>query len=82
MTQNYSETDPADPKVSLDVTHARGARRVGLIWMLIASTALAVIALFGAWAFHAPQLSRANLQDPPMVDRGADVTNPDLPAAR
>ena len=42
----------ADGAQTIGVDDARGAQRVGLIWMLVISTALAALLLLGLWAFN------------------------------
>ena len=42
----------ADGVQTIGVEDARGAQRVGLIWMLVISTALAAVLLIGLWAFN------------------------------
>ena len=41
---------------TIGVDDARGAQRVGLIWMLVISTALAAVLLLGFWAFNVGRL--------------------------
>ena len=48
-----------------DARQGRWGRHV--FWVLVISTALAVIALFSAWAFHSPGLTVANEQSKPTV---------------
>ena len=50
---------------AIEVTKARGARRVGLIWMLVISTALAALVLLAIWAFDSHHLSKAGRRDNP-----------------
>ena len=42
----------ADSAQTISVDDARGAQRVGLIWMLLISTVLAAVLLLGFWAFN------------------------------
>jgi hypothetical protein len=52
-------TETSGPVVS--ATRARqGIRGTGLFWVLLVSTLLAVVGLFAAWMWRAPQLARAN----------------------
>jgi len=46
------------PKIA--ATRARGARRVGLIWMLVISTAAAALVLLGLWAVESGRLARSD----------------------
>ena len=46
----------ADGVQKISVNDARGAQRVGLIWMLVVSTVLAVVLLIGFWAFNLSNL--------------------------
>lgn len=52
---------PAAPpaETTLTPTEARGGQRVGLIWMLVISTALAAIALLGFWAINSHHMNSA-----------------------
>ena len=45
---------------TIEMTDARGAQRVGLIWVLGISMILAVVALFGYWALDSHHLSQGN----------------------
>ena len=50
----------------IDATDARqGLRGRHVLWMLVASTALAVAALFGSWMFRAGDLSAADASSTP-----------------
>ncbi len=56
--------------IELDVTHARQARRGRhVLVVLIVSTALATIALFGAWAFFSGSLAGKSGEAPPAAAR-------------
>ncbi len=61
---------------TIGVTDARGARRVGLIWMLVISTALAVIAVLGVWALN---IQRLNSLGQPHVAAHAGKVPPSAP---
>ena len=47
----------ADGVQTISVDDARGAQRVGLIWMLVVSTVLAAVLLIGFWAFNLRNLT-------------------------
>lgn len=49
----------------IEVTDARGAERVGLIWMLGISTSLAAMMLIGVWAFNSDHMNSASHNDNP-----------------
>jgi hypothetical protein len=68
----------AGPEVT--VTEARGAERTGRnIWILVISTALAVVLLIGYWLLHAPHM--ANINHPQQRDMNVqDVSTFNTPA--
>lgn len=49
------------PARTLGATRARQGR-LGrhVVWILLVSTALAALALFGAWTVHAPEMARTS----------------------
>jgi hypothetical protein len=49
----------------IEVTDARGAQRVGLIWMLVTSTGMAATILIGIWAFNSHHMNSARHNDNP-----------------
>ncbi len=56
--------------IDLDVTHARQARRGRhVLIVLIVSTALAIVTLFGAWAFFSGSMAGMSGEAPPAVAR-------------
>ncbi len=61
---------------TIEVTDARGARRVGLIWMLVVSTALAALVLLGIWAFDSHHLSKVSASDNPGLAAAAPEKAP------
>ena len=50
---------------NIGVTKARGATRVGLIWMLVISTAAAVVVVFGIWAIESGRLASSEKHSGP-----------------
>lgn len=56
---SYTPPDPDNP-VHIGEEKARGARSVGLIWMLVASLAAGVVALAIILAYFAGALNEAN----------------------
>jgi hypothetical protein len=56
---SYTPPDPEN-RVHIGEEQARGARRVGLVWMLVASLAAGVIALAITLAYFAGALHEAN----------------------
>ncbi|MBI5939799.1 MAG: hypothetical protein HY859_05170 [Caulobacterales bacterium] len=55
-------------ELHIDATDARQASwGRHAFWMLICSTALVVVALFGAWAYRADDLSAADARSRPSV---------------
>lgn len=62
----------------LDATEARQGRwGRHVFWVLVISTALAVIALFSSWAFHAGDLSAASEASTPTAAEAAATTGPE-----
>lgn len=62
---------PQTGETHIEATDARQGRwGRHVFWVLVASTALAVVALFGSWAFHAGDLSAADATRSPTA---ADV---------
>jgi hypothetical protein len=59
-----------------DARQGRWGRHV--FWVLVISTALAVMALFGSWAFHSNGLQAANDRSTPTVEdaRSAGADGP------
>jgi len=62
----------------LNATRARQGRfGRHVFWVLLISTALAAIALFGAWTWRAPDLARSNNSNGPSQDaRAFDMGEP------
>ncbi len=61
----------------LEATEARQGRwGRHAFWMLIASTTLAVIALFTAWAFYSGAFTEANEANTPTAAEAAATTGP------
>lgn len=57
---------PNGGEIHIDATDARQANwGRHAFWMLICSTTLVVVALFGAWAFRAGDLADANAKSTP-----------------
>jgi hypothetical protein len=57
---------PAGGETHIEATDARqGLRGRHVLWMLVASTALAVAALFGSWMFRAGDLAAADASRTP-----------------
>ncbi|HEY7900487.1 MAG TPA: hypothetical protein VIC25_04810 [Caulobacteraceae bacterium] len=73
----------ADPERRIDIgqEQARGARHVGLIWMLVASLAIAVVVLAIVVAWYAGALNQANLQGGPGAIPKASAQQFHTPAA-
>jgi hypothetical protein len=62
----------------LEATEARQGRwGRHVFWVLVASTVLAVLALFGSWAFHAGDLQAASEASTPTVAEAAATTGPE-----
>jgi len=57
MTSDRQLDNPPDG--GIEMTRARGAQRVGFIWILLISMALAWMALFGYWAIDSHHLATA-----------------------
>jgi hypothetical protein len=58
----------------IEVTDARGAQRVGLIWMLVISTSFAAVILMGIWAFNSHHMNSASHNDNPTSAASAKNT--------
>jgi hypothetical protein len=43
----------------IEMMRARGAQRVGFVWILLISTVLAAVVLFGYWAIESGHLASA-----------------------
>ncbi len=61
---SYTPPDP-EQRVHIGEEQARGARSVGLVWMLVASLAAGVIALAIILAYFAGALHQANSRGGP-----------------
>ena len=61
----YSANRPSEESGHTDIgmTRARGARHVGLIWMLVASTAAAIVVVFGLWAVESGHLGSSDTRN-------------------
>jgi hypothetical protein len=61
----YSANRPSESGAHTDIgmTKARGARHVGLIWMLIASTVAAIVVVFGLWALESGHLGSSDTRN-------------------
>lgn len=57
MVPDPKQPATSDATTTLTPTEARGGQRVGLIWMLVISTALAAIALVGYWAINSRHMN-------------------------
>jgi hypothetical protein len=74
-----TDANSADHAPVLDATEARQGRRGRhVLWILVISLALVVIALFGAWAMHARQLASTEHAH---GRQGADASAFQAPAA-
>ncbi|HEY5288525.1 MAG TPA: hypothetical protein VIJ59_00700 [Caulobacteraceae bacterium] len=73
------ETPPSGPsgqtRVDIGETEARGARRVGYIWILVASLAIAVVVLALMLVYFSGSLSDANRRGGPASIPKADAAN-------
>jgi predicted membrane-bound mannosyltransferase len=71
-----SQTPPTDDEqhqIHIGEVQARGARRVGLIWMLVASLAAMVIVMAVVLAYFAGSLAQANRHGGPGAIPKADA---------
>ena len=59
----------------IEMTRARGAERVGFIWVLLISMALAWVVLFGYWALESHHLASAR-QAVPQAPAAAFTATP------
>ena len=64
---------PTDDRVHIDEIAARGARSVGLIWMLVASLLAVVVVLAAVLAYFSGSLSEANRHGGPGAVPKADA---------
>lgn len=69
-------SDPSpNGKIHIGQEKARGARHVGLIWMLVASLVVVIVVMAMVLAFFAGSLAQANRQGGPNSIPKADAAN-------
>ncbi|HEY1447033.1 MAG TPA: hypothetical protein VGF33_00720 [Caulobacteraceae bacterium] len=72
--------DP-EPRVHIDEIDARGARSVGLIWMLVASLAAVIIVLAAVLTYFSGSLTEANRHGGPGAVPKADAARFHTPSS-
>jgi uncharacterized membrane protein YhaH (DUF805 family) len=78
MATNFNRVPPAEAGHEvLEATEARQGRwGRHAFWMLVASTTLAVIALFAAWAFFSGAFTEVNEASTPTAAEARATTGP------
>lgn len=80
MPPNPAEERPQE-RVHIGQAQARGARRVGLVWMLVASLVAVIVVLALVLAYFAGGLAEANRHGGPSAIPKSDAAQFHTPAA-